>query len=192
MNLTRRQVTFSRRPPKKPGADLKPVATIVSERVWKAMIDSSSLLSTLGVKHVLVGGLAVGAHGWPRATKDVNFLVDDSAWQKTDSGVVVMRSGLPVEAHGVAVDTLSIRDDEKHLYDAISSAEISEGVPVAPVEAIVYMKLASPRSRDRQDVIELVRAGIERKRVREYLDRNAPQLRERFEESIRTAESEEE
>lgn len=123
------------------------------------MIDSSALLSTLGVRHALVGDLAVGAHGWPRATTGVDFLVDETAWKKTEGGLVVMRSGLPVEAHGVPVDTLSIRDDEKHLQTAIDGAETSEGVPVAPAEAIVYMKLASPRSKDRQDVIELVRAG---------------------------------
>ena len=192
MDLARRQVTFSRRPMRPHGADLKSVGEVVSERVWRAMIDSSALLTKLGVGHALVGGLAVGAHGWPRATKDVDFLVDDSAWQKTDGGLVVMRSGLPVQAHGVAVDTLSIRDDERHLQAAIDDAERSEGVPVAPVEAVVYMKLASPRSRDRQDVIELVRAGVDVSKVRHYLDRHAPHLRDRFDEAVKTAESEEE
>ncbi len=185
-------MSFSRRPRKRPGADLKPVSEVVSDRVWRAMIDSSSLLTKLGVGHALVGGLAVGAHGWPRATKDVDFLVDDTAWQKTDSGVVVMRTGLPVQAHGVPVDTLSIRDDEKHLQAAIDSAERSEGVPVAPVEAVVYMKLASPRSRDHQDVIELVRAGIDVEKVRRYLERHAPYLGDGFDEAVKTAAREEE
>lgn len=192
MNLARRHVTFSRRSPRQPGPDLKPVAEVVADRVWRAMIDASSLLSSLGVKHALVGGLAVGAYGWPRATKDVDFLVDDSAWQKTDAGLVVMRAGLPVQAHGVSVDTLSIGDDERHLHDAIERAETSEGVPVAPVEALVYMKLTSPRSKDRQDVIELAKAGIELDTVRTYLDRHAPQTRARFEEAIDTARGEEE
>ena len=124
-------MTFSRRPLKKPGADLKPVGEVVSDRVWRAMVDASSLLTELGIGHALVGGLAVGAHGWPRATKDVDFLVDDTAWQKTESGLVVLRSGMPVQAHGVPVDTLSIRDDERHLQSAIDDAETSEGVPVA-------------------------------------------------------------
>lgn len=192
MNLARRHMTFSRRPLKKPGADLKPVSEVVSDRVWRAMIDSSALLSKLGIRHALVGGLAVGAHGWPRATRDVDFLVDDTAWHKTEGGLVVMRAGLPVQAHGVPVDTLSIRDDEKHLQAAIDGAETSEGVPVAPVEAIVYMKLASPRSKDRQDVIELVRAGIDVAKVSGHLDRFAPQVRERLEEAVTIARSEEE
>lgn len=77
-----------------------------------------------------------------------------------------MRAGLPVEAHGVAVDTLSIRDDEKHLLAALQASEVSEGVPVAPVEAVVYLKLVSPRAKDRLDLVELVRAGIDVKQVR--------------------------
>ena len=47
------------------------------------------------------------------------------------------------------------------------------------------MKLASPRSRDRHDVIELVRAGIDVEKVRHYLDRYAPQLRDGLEEAFR-------
>jgi hypothetical protein len=71
------------------------VAEVVSDRIWRAMVDGSAALSQLGVGHALVGALAVGAHGWPRATGDVDFLVDDSAWTKTPAGLVVMRAGLP-------------------------------------------------------------------------------------------------
>ncbi len=185
-------MTFSRKRGRDAGADLKPVAEVVSDRVWRAMLDASALLSQLGVKHALVGGLAVGAHGHVRATKDVDFLVDDSAWLKTESGLVVMRAGLPVQAHGVPIDTIAIRDEERHLLSAVEAPELSEGVPVAPVEALVYTKLSSPRSKDRQDVVELVAAGLDADRVRAYLDRNAPKLRERFEQAVATAVAEEE
>jgi hypothetical protein len=50
------------------------------------MVDASALLGQLGVKHALVGGLAIGAYGYVRATKGVDFLVDDSAWLKTATG----------------------------------------------------------------------------------------------------------
>jgi hypothetical protein len=170
---------------------LKPVAEVVSERVWRAMADASKSLSALGVKHALVGGLAVGAHGWPRATRDVDFLVDDSAFVKSDAGLVILRAGIPVQAHGIAVDTVSVRDDERHLLLAIEAAEISEGIPVLSIEALVYLKLASPRSQDRQDVLQLVRAGADLERVRKYLDANAPKLREKFEAIVRAADEEE-
>ena len=170
---------------------MTPVADAVSEKVWRAMIDASKILRSLGIRHALVGGLAVGAHGWPRATRDVDFLVDDGAWSKTESGVVILRAGVPVEAHGIAVDTVSVRDDERHLLAAIEAAEISEGVPVISIEALVYLKLASPRSRDRLDVLQLVRAGADLERVRRYLDANAPTLREKFESIVRAAGEEE-
>jgi len=187
VDLTKRQTTFSRVREGPPGPDLKPVAEVVSDKVWRAMADASESLRSMGIRHALVGGLAVGAHGWPRATRDVDFLVDDSAWSKTESGVVTLRAGIPVQAHGIAVDTISVRDDERHLLRAIETAEISEGIPVISVEALIYLKLASPRSQDRQDVLHLVRVGADVERVRRYLDANAPKLREKFEAILRTA-----
>ena len=118
--------------------------------------------------------------------------MDDSAWIKTDAGLVVMRAGLPVQAHGVAIDTLSIRDEEKHLEAALRAPEMSEGVPVAPAVAIVYLKLVSPRAKDRVDVIELIKAGLDREATRRYLQEHAPSLRDRFEETVSVAAAEEE
>ena len=192
MDLTKRQVTFFRLRERPPGPDLKPVREVVSEKVWRAMIDASESLRSLGVKHALVGGLAVGAYGWPRATRDVDFLVDDSAFVKSDTGLVILRAGIPVQAHGITVDTVSVRDDERHLLPAIEAAEVSEGIPVLSIDALIYLKLASPRSQDRQDVVQLVRAGADLDRVRRYLDVNAPELREKFDAIVRTAEEEEE
>ena len=155
------------------------------------MTDASESLRSMGVKHMLVGGLAVGAHGWPRATRDVDFLVDDSAFVKTESGVVTLRAGIPVQAHGIAIDTISVREDERHLLASIASAQSSEGVPVAPIEALVYLKLASPRAHDRQDVVNLVRAGAELDRIRGHLSAHAAHLLEKFESIVLEAAREE-
>lgn len=38
----------------------------------------AALLNKHGVKYVLVGGYAVGWHGYPRVTKDIDFLVERS------------------------------------------------------------------------------------------------------------------
>lgn len=35
-----------------------------------------AILEGAGVEHALIGGIAVGLHGYPRATGDVNLLVD--------------------------------------------------------------------------------------------------------------------
>ncbi len=57
--------------------DLSSVEGVVAPGVLDAMRRASEVLTRLGVRHALVGGLVVGAHGYPRATKDVDFLVGD-------------------------------------------------------------------------------------------------------------------
>ena len=61
---------------------------------------------------------------------------------------------------------------------------------MAPVEAVIYLKLVSPRSKDRLDLVELARAGVDLQRVRTYLERHAPSLRPKFEDIVRMAEEE--
>lgn len=190
MDLTKRQVTFFRLRERPPGADLKPVAEVVSEKVWRAMTDASAWLREMDIHHALVGDMAVGAHGWPRATAKVDFMVDDSAWLHMGS-MVSLRVGLPVRAHGIPIGVALIRDDERHLLRAIEAAEESEGVPVAPLEALVYLKLASPRSQDKQDIFNLVRAGTDLDRVRRYLAAHAPTLAQKFEAIVQAASKEE-
>jgi hypothetical protein len=56
---------------------------------------------------------------------------------------------------------------------------------------LVYMKLKSPRQKDRVDVIELVKAGIEIDACRRYLVAHAPELTRIFEDLVRTAAAEE-
>lgn len=187
----RRHMTFVRASGPAATPDLTPVGEVVPERVWRAMVDGSKQLASLGIRHALVGGLAVGAHGYPRNTKDVDFLVDDSAWRRTSAGILVMVAGLPFQAHGVAIDTLTVGDKEPFLKSAIERGEISEGIRVIPIEALVYMKLSSPRAKDRVDVIELVKRGMDVPKVERYLDQNAPRLRARLDEAVRIAREEE-
>ncbi len=57
------------------------VFEFVSPRVRDAALKAAAQLTHLGVRHALVDGLAVGAHGYVRATKDVHFLVGDEAFE---------------------------------------------------------------------------------------------------------------
>ena len=68
------------------GANLSVVEGVVAPRVLDAMRSASDELTRLGVRHALVGGLAVGAHGYPRATKGVDFLVGDEAFEHHAGG----------------------------------------------------------------------------------------------------------
>lgn len=153
---------------------------VVAPRILDAMRVASSHLQGLGIKHALVGALGVGAHGYPRATKVVDFLVGDEAFQHNPGGLVSITAGVPIQVGDVPIDPLSMRSDEPHLQDALAQAVVSGGVPVAPLAALVYLKLKSPRRRDAADVVELLRVVPRPDSIRDYLTAHAPALLERF------------
>ena len=165
--------------------DLGLLEGVVADRVLDAMRVASKTLDSLHVRHTLVGGLAVGAHGYPRATKVVDFLVGPEAFEHHAGGLVTMKPGMPIQVAGVAVDFLSIGDDEPHLEQALSEDVASSG-------ALVYLKLKSPRSKDRTDVIEMIKAGLNTSETRAYLRDNAEAFVERFGALVTAARIEEE
>jgi hypothetical protein len=70
---------------------------------------------------------------------------------------------------------LSAQPDEGAL-GAVPVVRTGAEVPVAPIEALIHLKLKSPRLKDAADVIELLKAGIDRARCRAWLATNAPAL----------------
>ncbi|HSR96518.1 MAG TPA: hypothetical protein VLM79_05565 [Kofleriaceae bacterium] len=160
---------------------------VVAAKVLDAMRLASSALSALGVRHVVVGGLAVGANGNPRATRDVDFLVGDEAFEHHPGGFVSMKPGVPIQVDGVAIDLLSVQTGEEHLANALDAPMGS----MIEAPQLVYMKLKSPRQKDRVDVIELVKAGIEIEACRRYLAAHAAELTGIFEDLVRKAAAEE-
>src|SRR5262245_4162680 len=143
---------------------------VVAPKVLEALKLASEALTLANVRHVVVGGLAVGANGYPRATKDVDFLVGAEAFHYHASGLVTMRPEIPFQVNGVAVDLLSPEPGEDFLEATLAAS------PGTMMEAppLVYMKLKSPRRKDQVDVIEMIKGGIDAKRCRDYLAANAP------------------
>jgi hypothetical protein len=160
---------------------------VVAPKVLEALRLASEALTAAGVRHVVVGGLAVGANGYPRATKDVDFLVGAEAFRHHASGLVTMRPEIPFQVNGVAVDLLSPEPGEDFLEAALAAP------PGSMIEAapLVYMKLKSPRRKDQVDVIEMIKGGIDVSRCREYLVEHAPALVALFDECVTHAEAEE-
>lgn len=165
--------------------DPKLLEGIVSPRVLEAMRRASEAIDAIGVRHLVVGGLAVGANGYPRATADVDFLVGEEAFEHHAGGVVTLR--VPVQVNGVAIDYLSIDTDEQHLDDALAA----EPGSFASAKVVIYLKLKSPRSKDRADVVELIKAGIDVDACHRYLVANAHHLVASFDDAVRTARAEE-
>jgi hypothetical protein len=159
---------------------------VVSAKVLDALRLASEALTLANVRHVVVGGLAVGANGYPRATKDVDFLVGTEAFHHHANGLVTMRPEIPFQVNGVAVDLLSPEVGEEFL-EATLAAPPGSMMEAAP---LVYMKLKSPRRKDQVDVIEMIKGGIDAKRCRDYLVAHAPALVVAFDESAAHAEAE--
>ena len=170
--------------------DLHLLDDAVSPRVLAAMRSASHALTSLGIRHAIAGGLAVGAHGYPRNTQDVDVLVGNEAFERHPAGLVTLKPGVPIQVDGVSVDLLSTSEGEAFLEHALEPPRAGE-VPVVPAGTLVYLKLKSPRLKDRADVVELLKAGLDAASVRQYLVLHAPALVSRFEESVAQARAEE-
>ena len=124
-------------------------------------------MTDLGVPHALVGGLAVGLHGHPRATKDVDFIVGAEAFAATSPFLVFREELARVVKWGV-IDLIAALPDDAPL--ALELARGSPGtVPVVGIEVLMLMKLRASRSQDLADVEALVRAGADVGAVLNYL-----------------------
>ena len=150
--------------------NLQAALSAVSLKVRRALEASHEALRLAGVPHALIGGLAVGAHGYVRATRDVDWLVGDEAYRFVGK-LVVMREGVPYEYDGVKIDYLSpAAEGEK--------AVLSKGaaISIAPVEHLVRQKLGAGRAKDQADVIELCKRGADERSILAYLRSAAPHL----------------
>jgi hypothetical protein len=149
---------------------------------------ASDALKRVGVRHVVVGGLAVGASGFPRATTDVDFLVGDEAFERHAGGLLTLRAGVPFQVNRVAVAFLTVEPGEDFL-----AAELdAEAGAIIDAPALVYLKLKSPRHKDRTDVIELVKTGLDVERCRSYLSAHAAAFVAELDDAVDRARQEDE
>ncbi len=151
---------------------------VVSDRILTDAMRTSELLTRLGVRHALIGGLAVGVHGHPRATKDVDYLVGNEGFASVTPLLVLREELLAVMRVGV-IDLLSVDPRYPALEDALAVPKDGD-IPVIPVEALVLMKLDANRPHDLADVGHLVRAGADVMAINDYLKKNARSLTRRF------------
>jgi hypothetical protein len=100
-----------------------------------------------------------------------------------------MKPGVPIQANGVVVDHLSAQE-EPFLDAALPPAE--RPLEVAPIEVLLYLKLKSPRAKDRADVVELIKAGVDVELTRQFLTQHASVLIAELDRAIATARAEEE
>lgn len=163
---------IARRPPRiRTGLDA--ALDSVHARVKRALVATHAQLAELGVPHALIGGLAVGTHGYQYATDDVDWLVSKSA--AFDGKIVLMfKPGIPIQVGEVRIDYLT-PDGPPNVVRAMKAALTEsrtnpENVTVVSAELLVWMKLKAGRSKDTTAVVELLRAGqIDGDAVRGFL-----------------------
>lgn len=166
--------------------DLKDTFRFIAPSVRDAALNTAAQLNRLGIRYALAGGLAVGAHGYIRATTDVDFLVGEEAFEH-QGGLVAFKAGVPIEVAGIRIDYLSPTALGAQLEEVLNHPLQSEGLAVVPIEALIYMKLVARRRKDMVDVVELVKAGADVMRVRGYLKQYAADLISLFEELVNEA-----
>lgn len=170
--------------------NLLALAGTVHPKILSAMRSASAQLTSIGVRHALIGGLAVGAYGVPRATRDVDFLVGEEAFVQHGGGLVTLAPGVPFSVEGVAVDTLALPAGGESVAGMLNDAPVSDGVPVLPIEALVHLKLIAHRQKDISDVVEMLKAGAPIKTIHQHLIDTAPDLVGMFAACVTEAEEE--
>jgi hypothetical protein len=129
--------------------------------VSQVMIDGlravSLILTKQGIRHSLVGGMAVACHGYPRTTDNMDFAVRECAFEYHDK-ITLLRAGLPVKYMGIRVNYVTFTTKiEKELLEQYLEVPSPGGIPVMPLGPLIAMKLMANRLKDKADVCEMLK-----------------------------------
>ena len=128
---------------------LEDLRGVVADSILVRAVDTSARLTDLGVPHMLIGGVAVGLHGYPRATKDVDFLVGPEAFKP--SPILVYRDDVGEIAR---VGFTDLNPPGKY---PLLDQELRVGhLAVVSLNGLLLMKLDAWRPQDQRDVIMLL------------------------------------
>ncbi|MBX3461445.1 MAG: hypothetical protein KF696_15980 [Planctomycetes bacterium] len=149
-----------------------------------ALADVLKWRSGQGVAIALIGGLAVGVHATPRATKDIDITVATNARPATllasladcnfvpafaESAEIAAISGVLPLRHspsGAVVDLIFARFAyQQDMVDRAVTLKVSGlAVPVVQVDDLCFLKLIAARPQDIADTVAVLKAnqGIDR------------------------------
>lgn len=131
-------------------------------------------LRDAGIEHALCGGLAVAIHGAPRATKDIDLLVQEpdvervleavkaigytfrAAPMRFPDGMRIQRVSRVHEAEVLTVDLLLVDENTRPAWDSRVVFHTEEGdVCVVGRDALMAMKAWAGRPQDLYDIQRL-------------------------------------
>ncbi|HEU5064116.1 MAG TPA: hypothetical protein VFT79_13335 [Solirubrobacterales bacterium] len=122
--------------------------------------DLRSLLEALnakGVRFVVIGGVAVGAHGYVRGTEDLD-LVPDPDPENLDlltRALTELESTLPTVADDIVQRARGVPSYSQLIDDAVESDLLGVPVLICSLVRLHEMKAAQNREQDRADLANL-------------------------------------
>jgi hypothetical protein len=148
----------------------------------EALAGAVAVLDDMGFPYAVMGGIAVRAHGLPRATYDVDVtaaiprerlpevfaaLADrgytipelyERGWVDEVAGMPLVKVRVYLQNRGVDVDLFLAEIDFQHkVLERRLRAVTSEGtVWIVSVEDVVLLKLLANRPRDRVDILDVL------------------------------------
>lgn len=140
----------------------------------RAVREVSRMLAEAGIRHALVGALGANAYrNRPRTTEDIDFLVGDEAFQAHPGGYVTMRVPI-VEYDGIAVDQVPLTASLRVIEEGLNRPLVSDGVPIAPLDTLVIMKLLAGRTQDLADVEGIIASAADRELLTAAVQQTIP------------------
>jgi hypothetical protein len=163
---------------------------MLSDNMRVALLAANEAYARLGLRYALVGGLCAGAHGRPRFTKDIDFLVGDEAFVR--AGLIISFAlPMPLQAGDVAIDPIPLPEEPQRkarLEEALANSLVDETtgvrIPILAATPLAYMKLASPRGKDRDDIVGMMEAGTVDLDALRAATESDPVLRERLDAAV--------
>lgn len=151
------------------------ILRFIPPQVLRALREASANLTRLHIRHAICGGVAVGAYGHVRATKDVDFLVGDEAFT-IHGKLVSFAPGVTWAIEGVPTDMVPLsppdvpEQDLRFMETEIDAPYDLAGMPVVSPDALVTMKLVAHRAKDLADIAALIDASATTARdIEKYL-----------------------